>query len=53
MSIKHIGEIPMGSPPVGALNTGGYKNFAIQATARYNGRPIKSRTWSIEGHHFQ
>ena len=35
ISIKHLHEIPMGSPPAGALNTGGYKNFAIFNITRY------------------
>jgi len=28
-SIKHLHEIPTGSPPARVINTGGYKNFAI------------------------
>ena len=29
MSIKHLREIPMGSPLTGALKQAGYNNFAI------------------------
>jgi len=37
-SIKHLHEIPTGSPPAGALNTGGYKKFCgfLPVSIAYN-----------------
>jgi len=61
-SIKHLHEIPTGSPPAGALNTGGvYKlrdflpisRYISQTSHSYYGRRIGTRMRSIKWCHFQ
>jgi len=50
MSIKHIGEIPTGSHPAGALNTGGvglYKFCDYRPISRYVSQTIQDS--AIEG----
>jgi len=51
MGIKHIGEIPMGLPPTGVLNTGGVYNFRdFQPISRYISQTIQdSGIVTIEG----
>jgi len=46
-SIKHLHEMLTGSPPAGALNTGGYKNFATFSflpISRYISQTIQDST---------
>ena len=51
MGIKHIGEIPMGLPPTGVLNTGGVYNVRdFQPISRYISPTIQdSAVVTMEG----